>query len=175
MLFGYVNSYHGLHIYLGCGMITINIACVGNLKEKYWKDAIDEYQKRLSAFAKINIFEVKESDYGTSKKQILIAKAEEAERLKKYTLGYVVALEIDGKTFDSVQFAEHVQNLMINGNSTITFLIGGSHGLDKTLSDSANEKLSFSKFTFPHQLMRVILIEQIYRAFTILNNKTYHK
>lgn len=156
-------------------MITINIVCVGNLKEKYWEDAIAEYQKRLSAFAKVNIVEVKESDYGTSDKQILIAKTEEADRLKKYLSGYVVALEIGGKNFDSVQFAEHIQNLMTNGNSTITFIIGGSHGLDKILSDSTNEKLSFSKFTFPHQLMRVILLEQVYRAFTILNGKTYHK
>lgn len=156
-------------------MITINIVCVGNLKEKYWKDAIAEYQKRLSAFAKVNIVEVKESDYGTSDKQILIAKTEEAERLKKYLSGHVVALEIGGKNFDSVQFAEHIQSLMTNGNSTITFMIGGSHGIDKILSDSANEKLSFSKFTFPHQLMRVILLEQVYRAFTILNGKTYHK
>lgn len=156
-------------------MITINIVCVGNLKEKYWKDAIAEYQKRLSAFAKVNIVEVKESDYGTSDKQILIAKTEEADRLKKYLSGYVVSLEIGGKNFDSVQFAEHIQNLMTNGNSTITFMIGGSHGIDKILSDSANEKLSFSKFTFPHQLMRVILLEQVYRAFTILNGKTYHK
>lgn len=156
-------------------MITINIVCVGNLKEKYWKDAIAEYQKRLSAFAKVNIVEVKESDYGTSDKQILMAKTEEAERLKKYLSGHVVALEIGGKNFDSVQFAEHIQSLMTNGNSIITFMIGGSHGLDKILSDSANEKLSFSKFTFPHQLMRVILLEQVYRAFTILNGKTYHK
>ena len=156
-------------------MITINIVCVGNLKEKYWKDAIAEYQKRISSFAKLNIIEVKESIYGTSQKDILNAKIEEAENIKKHLSGFVVALEIGGKSFSSEVFAQNIQSLMNQGNSTITFLIGGSYGIDKTLSDSANQKLSFSKFTFPHQLMRVILVEQIYRAFTILNGKTYHK
>ena len=156
-------------------MITINIACVGNLKEKFWKEAVEEYLKRISAFAKINIFEVKESDYSTSEKQVLSAKKEEADRLKKYISGHCIALEIGGREYDSVKFAEHIQNLMNIGSSTITFVIGGSHGIDKMLSDSADEKLSFSKFTFPHQLMRVVLLEQVYRAFTILNGKTYHK
>ena len=156
-------------------MITINIVCVGNLKEKYWIDAIEEYKKRITPFAKLNIFEVKESAYGISEKDILIAKKEEAERIKKYLQGYVIALEIDGKNFDSESFANQIQKLMIQGNSTLTFIIGGSYGIDKELSNSADLKLSFSKFTFPHQLMRVILMEQIYRAFTILNGKTYHK
>ena len=156
-------------------MITINIACVGNLKEKYWKDAIAEYQKRISAFAKINIFEVKESNYGTSEKQILLAKKEEAERLSKYKVGHTIALEIDGKSYSSETFAKNISDLMLQGSSTITFFIGGSFGLDKEFSSSLDEKLSFSKFTFPHQLMRVILLEQVYRAFTILNGKTYHK
>ena len=156
-------------------MISINIVCVGNLKEKYWKDAISEYQKRISAFANLNIVEVKESIYGASEKEILLAKKEEAEKLEKYKNGYCVALEIKGKTFDSEGFAKHISSLMISGNSQITFFIGGSYGLDKNFSDSVNEKLSFSEFTFPHQLMRVILTEQIYRAFTIINNKTYHK
>lgn len=156
-------------------MISISIVCVGNLKEKYWKDAISEYQKRISAFANLNIVEVKESVYGTSEKEILLAKKEEAERLEKYKSGHCIALEIKGKTFDSEGFAKHIDALMTNGNSQITFFIGGSYGLDKNFSDGLNEKLSFSEFTFPHQLMRVILTEQIYRAFTIMNNKTYHK
>lgn len=154
-------------------MITINILCVGNLKEKFWKDAIAEYQKRISAYAKLNIIEVKESTYDLN--QIDKAKRDEAERLKKCLDGHLVALEIGGKSFTSEQFAQHIQALQTNGISTITFLIGGSYGIDKSLSDSCNEKLSFSSFTFPHQLMRVILTEQIYRAFTILNGKTYHK
>lgn len=156
-------------------MITVNIVCVGNLKEKYWKDAIEEYKKRISPYARLNIVEVKESLYGTSPKDILIAKSEEAENIKKYLAGYVIALEISGKSFSSEEFAQSFQTLLNQGNSTITFLIGGSYGIDKDLSDSVNMKLSFSKFTFPHQLMRVVLVEQIYRAFTILNGKTYHK
>lgn len=156
-------------------MISINIVCVGVLKEKFWKDAINEYQKRISAFAKLNIIEVKESVYGVSEKEILLAKKEEAERLEKYKNGYCIALEIKGKTFDSEGFAKHISSLMTNGNSQITFFIGGSHGIDKNFSDSLSEKLSFSEFTFPHQLMRVILSEQIYRAFTIISGKTYHK
>ena len=154
-------------------MIAINIVCVGNLKEKFWRDAIEEYAKRISPFAKLNIFEVKESDYGSSQKQIEMAKKEEAERLSKYIKGHVIALEIDGKEFDSESFAKHI-NQIASRDSTITFLIGGSYGLDKDFSNQF-EHLSFSHFTYPHQLMRVILVEQIYRAFTILSGKTYHK
>ena len=147
-------------------MLTINIVCVGNLKEN---------EKRISAFAKINVIEVKESEYGTSEKQIELAKKEEATKLSKYAQGYTVALEIKGKTLTSEKFAENISNLMINGNSQISFFIGGSFGLDADFSNSLNQKISFSALTFPHQLMRVILLEQIYRAFTILNGKTYHK
>ena len=154
-------------------MITINIVCVGNLKEKYWKDSVSEYAKRIGAFAKLNIIEVKESDYGTSQKQIDLAKKEEAERLAKYVKGHCIALEINGTEFDSEGFAKHIQNIT-NNSSTITFLIGGSYGLDKDFSNQF-EHLSFSHFTFPHQLMRTILLEQIYRAFTIISGKTYHK
>ena len=166
-------THHCVHFYLGSSMITINILCVGNLKEKFWKDAISEYQKRISAYAKLNIIEVKESSYDFN--QINKAKHEEAERIKKYLDGYTVALEIDGKSFTSEKFAQHIKNLQTKSDSTITFVSGGRYGIDKSLSNSCNEKLSFSSFTFPHQLMRVILAEQIYRAFTILNGKTYHK
>ena len=154
-------------------MININIVCVGNLKEKFWKDAVEEYAKRLGAFIKLNIFEVKESDYGTSQKQIDFAKKEESIRLSKYQKGFCFALEIDGKQYDSVEFAEKIKQIT-NKDSTITFFIGGSYGLDREFSNQF-QHISFSKFTFPHQLMRVILLEQIYRAFTIINNKTYHK
>ena len=155
--------------------MIVNIVCVGNLKESFWKDAQAEYSKRISAFAKVNVIEVKESEYGSSNASIDKAKAEEAERLAKYKKGHCIALEILGKEFSSEQLATHISNLMSNGNSTITFFVGGSYGLDKTFSDSMDEKLSFSKFTFPHQLMRIVLLEQIYRSFTILNHKTYHK
>ena len=156
-------------------MITINVVCVGSLKEKFWKDAISEYSKRISAFAKLNVVEIKESIYGTSSKEIELAKKDEAERLKKYVVGKTVALEIKGKVFDSESYAGHINQLASSGTSTITYFIGGSFGLDKDFSNSLDEKLSFSSFTFPHQLMRVVLLEQIYRCFTIINGKTYHK
>ena len=156
-------------------MISINIVCVGNLKEKFWKDAINEYSKRISAFAKISIFEVKESIYGISDQEILKAKKEEALRLEKFKSQFNVALEIKGEEFTSEEFADKIKSLMTRGTSSVSFFVGGSFGLDKVFSDSLNLKLSFSNFTFPHQLMRVILIEQIYRAFTIINGKTYHK
>ena len=156
-------------------MININVVCVGNLKEDYWQQAVKEYQKRISAFAKISVVEVKESVYGNSEKDILLAKSLEAKKLEAYKKGYCVALEVNAKNYDSPSFAQHLKDLANKGNSTITFFIGGSYGLDKTFSSGTDEQISFSKFTFPHQMMRVILIEQIYRAFTILNNKTYHK
>lgn len=156
-------------------MVSINIICVGSLKEKFWKEATDEYLKRISSFAKINVIEVKEANYGSSENEILKAKKEEAERLEKYKSSYNVALEIKGKNFTSKGFADNISNLMIKGVSSISFFIGGSFGLYDEFSNSLNLKLSFSNFTFPHQLMRVILLEQIYRAFTIINGKTYHK
>lgn len=155
--------------------MTINIVCVGSLKEKYWKDAIAEYQKRICAFAKINIIEVKESAYGNSDAEILKAKQEEAQRLLAYKKGFCIALEINGKSFDSIGFSKYIASLENLGNSTISFFIGGSYGLDKSFSDSLNQRISFSSFTFPHQLMRVILLEQIYRSFMISGNRTYHK
>lgn len=154
-------------------MVSINIVCVGNLKEKFWKEATDEYLKRISSFAKVNVIEVKESVYGSS--EIAKAKKDEANRLQKYKSSYNIALEINGKNFTSEGFAQNISNLMLCGVSSISFFIGGSYGLDILFSNSLNQKLSFSNFTFPHQLMRVILLEQIYRAFTILNGKTYHK
>lgn len=155
--------------------MEINIVCVGNLKEKYWIDAINEYKKRLSAFAKVNIIETKESRYLDSQQELLRAKREESENLAKYKKGYCFALEVGGKTYSSTAFSEKIKNLQINGISQITFFIGGSVGLDENFSKSCNEQISFSCFTMPHQLIRVVLIEQIYRAFMINANKTYHK
>lgn len=155
--------------------MTINIVCVGNLKESYWKEAVSEYEKRIGLFSKINIFEVKESDYGQSETDVKNAKQEEAQRLSRYKKGYCIALEINGKTFDSIEFSKYISKLENTGNSTISFFIGGSFGLDKSFSDGLNQKISFSSFTFPHQLMRVILLEQIYRNFMIAENRTYHK
>ena len=156
-------------------MITINVVCVGNLKEKFWKDAIQEYSKRISAFAKINVIEVKEAVYGTAESEILKAKQEEAKRLEKFKSAFNIALEVNGESFSSEAFADKLNCLMLQGVSSISFFIGGSFGLDATFSKSLNMQLSFSSFTYPHQLMRVILLEQIYRCFTIIAGKTYHK
>lgn len=158
-------------------MITINIVCVGNLKEDYFVKAVKEYEKRLGAFAKVNIIEVKESllKQNASFEEIKKAKKEEALLLSQKIKGYTICLEIGGKTYSSEGFSKKISELTVNGVSEITFIIGGSNGLDEGFSKKADLQLSFSEFTFPHQLMRVILLEQIYRAMCILNNKTYHK
>lgn len=152
--------------------MEVNVVCVGSVKEKFYKDATLEYIKRIGGFCKINLIEVKDYEHITD---ILRAKKLEAEGLSKHFKGYTIALEIDGTNFSSEGLAKKIKDTFDNKNSTITFFIGGSNGLDKDFSDSCDFKLSFSKLTFPHQLMRVILLEQIYRTFTIINGRTYHK
>lgn len=150
----------------------IKIITVGKLKEKYLIDAIEEYQKRLSKYTKLEIIEVlDEANYEEEK-----IKEKEALKIEKYlnNKDYIITLEIEGKELTSEEFAQKLNNiLMINSN--ITFIIGGSYGLADRVKKRSNYKLSFSKMTFPHQLFRVILLEQIYRAFKIKNNETYHK
>lgn len=150
----------------------IKIITVGKLKEKYLIDAVEEYKKRLSKYTKIEIIEVKdESSYEEDKN-----KEKEAENIIKYIgdKDFIITLEIDGKEVSSVEFASKIENIF-NINSNITFIIGGSYGLSNRIKELSNYKLSFSKMTFPHQLFRVILLEQIYRAFKINNNESYHK
>lgn len=150
----------------------IKIITVGKLKEKYLIDAVEEYKKRLSKYTKIEIIEVKdESSYEEDKN-----KEKEAENIIKYIgdKDFIITLEIDGKEISSVEFASKIENIF-NINSNITFIIGGSYGLSNRIKELSNYKLSFSKMTFPHQLFRVILLEQIYRAFKINNNESYHK
>lgn len=150
----------------------IKIITVGKLKEKYLIDAIEEYQKRLSKYTKFEIIEVlDEANYEEEK-----IKEKEALKIERYlnNKDYIITLEIEGKELTSEEFAQKLNNiLMINSN--ITFIIGGSYGLADRVKKRSNYKLSFSKMTFPHQLFRVILLEQIYRAFKIKNNETYHK
>lgn len=155
--------------------MEINVVCVGKLKESYLKSAVEEYKKRIGGFCKINVIETDDYDFGSSFGEILKEKKQEAINLSKYKKGYTVALEINGKTFTSEKFAEKIKNVFDNLNSTITFFIGGSNGVDEQFSNSCDMKLSFSTFTFPHQLMRVILLEQVYRALMINNNRSYHK
>lgn len=158
--------------------MKISIVCVGKVKEKYFVDAIKEYCKRLSRYAEMNIIEVNdekcpESLSPAEEMQVKIAEGERI--LSKIKDGFVIALAIDGKMLKSEELALFIQDKMVMGISHIYFVIGGSLGLSDEVLKRADYKLSFSKMTFPHQLMRVILLEQIYRAERIMKNEPYHK
>ncbi|MBE6670752.1 MAG: 23S rRNA (pseudouridine(1915)-N(3))-methyltransferase RlmH [Ruminococcaceae bacterium] len=144
-------------------MLNVKIICCGTLKEQYLKDAVSEYSKRLSAFCKLTVQEIKEDTLNASFSAVSAFK------------GFKIALCVEGKMLSSEDLAEKIETLAINGNSDIAFIIGGSEGIAQEIKNMCDLKLSFSKMTFPHQLMRVILLEQIYRAFTIINHKSYHK
>ena len=150
----------------------IKIICVGKIKEKFYQEAINEYKKRLSKYTKLEIVECK--DYSDGSIDEIIAK--EKEEIIKYIADrdYVITLEIDGNQIDSVGLANKL-NQVFNTTSTITFIIGGSYGLHQDIKDKSNYALSFSRMTFPHQLFRVILLEQLYRSYKINNNESYHK
>ena len=160
--------------------MKITILTVGKVKEKFYTDAIAEYMKRLSRYCKVNILEVadeKTPDGASSVVENQI-KEKEGERLLHYLdneNAYVIALAIDGKMLDSVELSDKIAGLGVNRISHIIFVIGGSLGLDERVLKRADFKLSFSKMTFPHQLMRVILLEQIYRSYRIMNHEPYHK
>lgn len=149
----------------------IRIICVGKIKENYYKEAILEYKKRLSKYTKIEIIEI--NDYSLDIKSTL---KKEALEIIKYldNSHYNIILDINGEQLDSVSLAKKINNIYIS-HSNINFIIGGSYGLDDSIKDKSNYRLSFSKLTFPHQLFRVILLEQLYRSFKILNNEEYHK
>ena len=159
--------------------MNITIIAIGKLKEKYWQDAVKEYSKRLGAYCKLNIVELKESLLPANPSKAdedAVKRAEGEEILGRINRSdYVITLEIKGKSLDSLQLASKIEQLGIEGKSSIVFVIGGSLGLDKAVSDRADFKLSFSAMTFPHQMMRVILLEQIYRSFKIIRKETYHK
>ena len=156
-------------------MLKINLVCVGDIKEQYLKDAISEYSKRLKKFISLNIIEIKENVANTNNgKDILYALNKDANEIRKHLKGHIVCLDIDAKQMDSVEFSKYISSLTLK-TSEITFVIGASNGLDERIKVLANDKISFSKMTFPHQLMRVIFLEQLYRAFTIINNVAYHK
>ena len=159
--------------------MKITICCVGKIKEKFYSQAIEEYSKRLSKYCKLEIKEAADEKTPDSASDTVnrMIKEKEGDRLLSFIKddSYVIALAIDGKMLDSVEISEKIDNLMLSGKSDIVFVIGGSLGLDKRVLDRADYKLSFSKMTFPHQLMRVILLEQIYRSFRIMKNEPYHK
>ena len=159
--------------------MKITVLCVGKIKEKYLKDAISEYEKRLSRYCKLEIIEVidEKSPEQISAKEESLIQEKEGERLLKHIReeAYVFTLEIDGKELDSVEFAKKIEGLGVTGVSHICFVIGGSIGLGEAVRKRGNFALSFSKMTFPHQLMRVVLLEQIYRGYRIMNGEPYHK
>lgn len=159
-------------------MLTINIICVGKLKEKFFKDAIDEYSKRLSKYCKLNIIELSDEKIPEKTNPNIENEIKTKEcnniinHIKKDS--YVISLDLTGKQLSSEEFSKNIENISMQ-SSQITFIIGGSLGLtDKVLSMS-NQKICFSKMTFPHQLIRVFLLEQIFRAFKISNGETYHR
>ena len=159
--------------------MKITIITVGKIKEKYLKDAIAEYSKRLSKYCKLEIVEVADEKTPDNASDIVNEqiKNKEGERILSAIKddAYVCALAIEGKMLDSVELSEKIERLGIEGTSNITFVIGGSLGLADAVLKRADYKLSFSRMTFPHQLMRVILLEQIYRAYRIMKNEPYHK
>ncbi|PTF99022.1 23S rRNA (pseudouridine(1915)-N(3))-methyltransferase RlmH [Staphylococcus chromogenes] len=159
--------------------MKITIIAVGKLKEKYWKQAIAEYEKRLSAYTKIDIIEVpdEKAPETMSDKEIEQVKEKEGQRIlsKVKPQSTVITLEIQGKMLSSEGLAKELDQRMTQGASDFTFIIGGSNGLHQDIMKRSNFALSFSKMTFPHQMMRVVLLEQVYRAFKINRGEAYHK
>lgn len=146
----------------------IKIICIGKIKEKFYKEAIEEYKKRISKYTKLEIIELQDYNYNSLEK--------EKEEIKKHInkKDYIITLEIEGNEIDSKQLSEKLETIQ-NEYPNITFIIGGSYGLHNDIKKESNYKLSFSKLTFPHQLFRIILLEQIYRSYKIKNNESYHK
>ncbi len=151
----------------------IKLICVGKIKENFIKEGIAEYTKRISAFDNFNLVEVKEVNTKTPLENMALEGDNILNKIADDE--YVITLEIEGKMFDSPAFAEFIDNKKTYGTSKITFVIGGSNGLSSRVKKRSNFALSFSNFTFPHQLMRLIFVEQLYRAYTIINNQEYHK
>ena len=159
-------------------MLNINIICIGKIKENYLKDAISEYSKRLSKFCNLNIIELSDEKLPSKLNDSIINEIKNKEcnkiiqNIKKDS--YVICLDLKGKQFSSEEFSQKLDNIALNFNSSITFIIGGTLGLNQDVLSLSNEKICFSKMTFPHQLIRVFLLEQLFRAFKISNNETYH-
>lgn len=159
-------------------MLNINLICIGKIKEKFLKDAIEEYSKRLSKYCKLSIIELSDEKipdklYPKLEQEI---KAKECNNIIKHIKkdSYIIALDLSGIEYNSEEFSKKIQNISME-NSNITFIIGGSLGLTENLLKICNLKICFSKMTFPHQLIRIFLLEQTFRAFKIQNGETYHR
>ena len=159
-------------------MLNINIVCVGKIKENYLKDAISEYSKRLIRFCNLNIIELQDEKLPEKLNNSIISDVKNKECNKIIQVikkdSYIICLDLKGKEFSSEEFSKKIENIALNFNSSITFVIGGTLGLNEEILAISNEKICFSKMTFPHQLIRVFLLEQLFRAFKISNNETYH-
>lgn len=155
--------------------MNISIICIGKVKEKYIIDGINEFLKRMQSFAKMKIIELKEDGNDSNRNMSIEKESEEILKTMEKLGGYNILLDIQGKNFSSEEMAEEIQRLTVNGVSSINFIIGGSYGVSESVRRASQMKLSFSKMTFPHQLMRLILSEQIYRWFSIIKNTKYHK
>lgn len=159
--------------------MRITVVCVGKIKEKYWNMAIDEYAKRLSRYCKLEIVQVEDEKTPDGASEAIESSIKEKEGKKILAKipdnAYVTALAIEGKMLDSVELSEKIEQLGVQGEGHLVFVIGGSLGLSKEVMKRADYALSFSKMTFPHQMMRVILLEQIYRAYRISSGEPYHK
>jgi 23S rRNA (pseudouridine1915-N3)-methyltransferase len=147
--------------------MNITLLCVGKLKEEYWRQAQAEYMKRLTRYGTLRVIEVREREDLAKEGEDLLKRIREED--------YLITLEIEGKTMDSMKLSRHLENLSIQGKSNITFVIGGSFGLSQDVRDRTNLSLSFSKLTFPHQMIRIFLLEQIYRSYKIMKGEVYHK
>lgn len=156
-------------------MIKVSVVCVGKVKESYFLDGISEYKKRLSKYCEFTITELKEENFDKVDDSLInIIKKREAERILPNLKGYVIVTDINGKKTSSTELASLLKT---KGDEigVITFVIGGSYGLDQSVKDKADYKISFSDMTFPHTMFRLMLTEQVYRAFTIINGSNYHK
>ena len=159
-------------------MVSINVICVGKLKEKYLKDAVLEYSKRLSKYCNLNIIEISDEKLPNKINNSIIDEIKEKEcrkilnNIKKDS--YIISLDLKGKEYSSEEFSTKIQDITIKGFSSITFIIGGTLGITNEILNKSTELICFSKMTFPHQLIRVFLLEQLFRGFKILNNETYH-
>lgn len=153
--------------------MNIKLIVVGKIKESYLTEAINEYVKRIKPMANLNIIEIKECTYNESSKNL----KEEAKLILSNITDndFVITLEIHGKELSSIELSEYISKHYLYNNKVLTFIIGSTDGMDESVKNRSNYKLSFSKMTFPHQLMRVIFLEQLYRACTIINNMKYHK
>lgn len=155
--------------------MNINVICIGKVKEKYINDGIAEFSKRMQAFGKLSIIELKEFGNDFERELSIKKEAESILSTLEKKKGFNILLDIGGKNFSSEEMSQKMEEITVKGFSTINFIIGGSYGVSDDIRNVSNLSLSFSKMTFPHQLMRLILMEQIYRWFSIINNIKYHK